>query len=241
MGAPLTFTVAFGIVKAKAKQLESGGRRVEVAAINAGMPQTMKYQGKELVTGIMKTPVSSSLYLSRAQLEGDGQGDLVHHGGEDKALCVYCLEHYGYWEQKLERKLGYGAFGENVTVRGLPEAEVCIGDKLQLGEAVVQVSQPRQPCYKLAARYGVPDLAMHVQESGFTGYYFRVLQEGVIPPQPTLRLLERDTGGVTVAFANRIKYTDKGNRAGIERILRVAALSASWRESFENRLAGLPS
>ncbi|MCD1259941.1 MOSC domain-containing protein [Paenibacillus athensensis] len=213
---------------------------VEVAAINTGMPHAMLYQSKELVTGIVKTPVSSSLYLSKTQLEGDGQADRVHHGGEDKALCVYCQEHYGYWEQLLERKLGHGAFGENVTVRGLLETEVCIGDIFRLGEAVVQVSQPRQPCFKLAARYGVADLVQRVQDSGFTGYYFRVLEEGVLPARPELRLLERDAGGVTVAFANRIKYTDKGDREGIERIVGVAALSASWRESFVKRLEELP-
>lgn len=212
---------------------------MEILSVNVGMPQTVEFDGKELVTGIYKSPVSSPLHVSKTQLDGDGQADLVNHGGEDKALCVYCVEHYAYWKSALEKEMTYGAFGENLTVRGLLEEEVGIGDTYEIGDAVVQVSQPRQPCFKLAKRYDVVDLPVRVQDSGFTGYYFRVLQEGTIPVSPKVKLLAKDPAGVTVAYANRIKYHDKDNVEGIRRILAVEALSGSWRQSFQKRLAEL--
>jgi MOSC domain-containing protein YiiM len=212
---------------------------MEIVSINVGLPQTIVYQGKELVTGIYKSPISSPLYVSKVQLDGDGQADLVFHGGEDKALCVYCEEHYSYWEQKLDRKLSFGAFGENLTVRGLLEDEVSIGDTYEMGDAIVQISQPRQPCHKLAKRHDVVDLADQVQETGFTGYYIRVIKEGVIPVQPKVKLIAKHEAGVTVAYANQIKYHDKTNNEGVEKILAVDALSASWRDSFAKRLAEL--
>jgi MOSC domain-containing protein YiiM len=212
---------------------------MEIVSINVGLPQTIVYQGKELVTGIYKSPISSPLYVSKVQLDGDGQADLVYHGGEDKALCVYCEEHYSYWEQKLGRKLSFGAFGENLTVRGLLEDEVNIGDTYEIGDAIVQVSQPRQPCHKLAKRHDVVDLAVQVEETGFTGYYFRIIKEGVIPVQPKVKFIAKHEAGVTVAYANQIKYHDKTNNEGMERILAVDALSASWRDSFAKRLAEL--
>ncbi|NEW09843.1 MOSC domain-containing protein [Paenibacillus sp. SYP-B3998] len=214
---------------------------MEIVSVNVGLPQTIVYQGKELVTGIFKTPISSSLYVSKVQLDGDGQADLVYHGGEDKALCVYSMEHYTYWEQKLNRKMELGAFGENVTVRGLLEEEVCIGDTFEIGEAIVQISQPRQPCHKLAKRYDVVDLVVQVQDTGYTGYYFRVIKEGMIPVQPQIKLMTRHEAGVTVAYANHIKYHDKKNLEAVERILAVDALSASWKDSFVKRLADLQS
>ncbi|MFD0696037.1 MOSC domain-containing protein [Paenibacillus sp. GCM10027628] len=212
---------------------------MEIVSVNVGLPQTIIYQGRELVTGIYKSPISSPLHVSKVQLDGDGQADLVYHGGADKALCVYCEEHYAYWERKLDRKLSWGAFGENLTVRGLLEHDVCIGDIYQIGEAIVQVSQPRQPCHKLAKRHDVVDLAVQVQDTGLTGYYFRVLREGMIPVEPNITLVTKHDAGVTVAFANEIKYQDKANLNGVERILAVEALSASWRESFDKRLAEL--
>lgn len=209
---------------------------VEVVSVNAGKPQTVTYQGRELSTGIYKQPVTGPVYLDWAQLEGDGQADLRYHGGPDKALCVYSADHYPYWENVLKRPLAPAAFGENITVRGLTEEEVCIGDIFQLGEAVVQVSQPRQPCFKLNVRYGRVDLVVLVQQTGFSGFYFRVLQPGLIGTDMPFRLLERQQHEVSVAFVNRIKYHDTDNRAAIEQILAVKELADSWRASFETRL-----
>ncbi|TVY05537.1 MOSC domain-containing protein [Paenibacillus cremeus] len=210
---------------------------VRLESLNVSKPVTVEYNGKSLETGIYKEPVSGSVFLSRVNLEGDGQADLVYHGGEDKAVCVYCSEHYPYWEERLDGKLsGSGAFGENFTVSGMTESELCIGDVFGIGEAVVQVSQPRQPCFKLAVKHGVTDLPAQVQATGYTGYYFRVLQEGRVEAGQPFRLMERDALGVTVAEANRLKYHDKQDVEGVRKLLQVKALSASWRESFERRL-----
>ncbi|MDR6554192.1 MOSC domain-containing protein [Paenibacillus qinlingensis] len=212
---------------------------MQITSINVGLPQTIAYRGKELTTGIYKTPVSSSLFVSKIQIEGDGQADLTVHGGVDKAICVYPEEHYAYWETLRGYKLDVATFGENLTIRGLQEHEVRIGDTFAIDEVIVQVSQPRQPCHKLAKRMDWPEATLHVQDTGYTGYYFRVLQEGRISPQSELRLLARDEAGVTVAYANQIKYHDKNNIEGVKRVLGVEALSTSWKQSFRKRLAEL--
>jgi MOSC domain-containing protein YiiM len=210
-----------------------------IVSLNVGKPQKQSYQGKEFETGICKTPIQGNVFLSSANLEGDGQADLIHHGGVDKALCVYPYEHYSYWEQEIGQPLTYGAFGENITVQGISEDDVCIGDIFQFGEAVVQVSQPRQPCYKVAARYNVPDFPLRIQQTGFTGFYLRVLQEGRVSAADPLLLLEKHTTDITVTFANRIRYDHKNNIEAIKTILTLPELASSWREIFTKQLAKL--
>jgi MOSC domain-containing protein YiiM len=210
---------------------------MQIKSINVGLPRTIQYQGKELTTGIYKTPVSLSLFVSKVQLDGDGQADLTVHGGVDKAICVYPEEHYTYWEQLRGHKLDTATFGENLTISGLQEHEICIGDIFAIDEVIVQVSQPRQPCHKLAKRMDWAEAALHVQETGYTGYYFRVLKEGFISPHSQMRLVARDEAGVTVAYANQIKYHDKFNLAGVKKVAAIEALSASWKQSFQKRLA----
>lgn len=212
---------------------------MEIVSINVGKPASIQGQNKELFTGIVKSPVSSILYLSGNQLEGDGQADLENHGGPDKALCVYCQEHFAYWEPILGKRLDPGAFGENITASGLLESEVCIGDTFSLGNAIVQVSQPRQPCYKLAERHAFPEFVSKVQTTGFSGYYFRVLQEGELPPNPQIELISRNSMGVTILFVNNILYQDKRNFEGIQHILAVPELSENLRLSLNKRLAKL--
>ncbi|WP_430006563.1 MOSC domain-containing protein [Metabacillus idriensis] len=194
------------------------------------------YNGREIETGIYKESVDHQLFLSKTNVEGDGQADLVHHGGEDKAVCVYSFDHYSYWEDALGVQLEPGAFGENLTIRGLTEENVCIGDVFQFGEAIVEVSQPRQPCFKLAMRHEVKDLPVQIQNTKFTGFYLRVLKEGRVSKEDCLKLLEPHANGVSIAAANQIKYHDKQNKEAIMRILEVKALSDSWRSSFEKRL-----
>lgn len=212
--------------------------QIEIVSINVGKPARLQFNNKEVSTGIMKTPVHSALFLSLLNFEGDGQADLKYHGGRDKAVCVYPYEHYAYWENELGIKLAYGAFGENLTIRGLTEADVCIGDVFQLGEAVVQVTQPRQPCYKLSAKYGEPDLPLKVQNTGYTGYYFRVLTEGTVSAADGLVLVSRHPKAVTVAFANEIMHHRKEDMPGIRTILEVDELSDSWKKTLRKRLEG---
>ncbi len=212
--------------------------KYEIVSINISKPELIPYQNKEISSGIFKRPVNQPLFLSQVNFEGDGQADLVHHGGRDKAVCVYPHEHYSFWENKLHTELEFGAFGENLTTHGLLESDVCIGDIYQLGEATVQVSQPRQPCYKLSARYGAPDMPLQVQETGFTGFYFRVLKEGVVSRMDGLHLISRHPKGITLSFANVIMHQEKDRFEDIKRILEVEELSESWRATFLKRLQG---
>ncbi|MFC0416933.1 MOSC domain-containing protein [Cytobacillus solani] len=211
---------------------------IEIFSLNVGMPREVQFQQKDVSTGIFKKATDEALYLSYLNFEGDGQGDLVHHGGREKAVCVYPYEHYPFWENELNRPLEYGSLGENLTIKGLLETDVCIGDVFELGKAIVQVSQPRQPCYKLTIRHGVPDMLLKVQQTGYTGFYFRVLAEGVVSKDDGLSLLHRHPKEITVSFANRIMHREKDNIEGIKQILEVEELSLNWRNTFLKRLAG---
>ncbi|MDH4161869.1 MAG: MOSC domain-containing protein [Nitrospirota bacterium] len=204
-----------------------------VKYLNIGLPKKELFHGKEFTTGICKKPVAGPLLLSRTGFIGDGVGDLRYHGGSDKAVCVYSLDHYPYWTATLGIALPEAAFGENLTVTGMLEPDICIGDTFRIGSAVVQVSQPRQPCRTLAARYGREDFVKLVVESGRTGFYFRTLTEGAVNADDMITLVQRDPFDVTVEFANHIYHHDRRNREGIERVLAAPALSESWRKSFQ--------
>ncbi|WP_216831289.1 MOSC domain-containing protein [Alkalihalobacterium elongatum] len=205
-------------------------------SIQVGKPKTVSHNGKDLLTGIYKTKVQGSVFIGKLNVEGDGQADLKNHGGKDKAVCVYPYEHYEYWQESLNRELTNGAFGENLTVSGMLEKDVCIGDTYKVGDVVVQVSQPRQPCFKLAKRNEVDDLVVRVQDTGFTGYYFRVLEEGFVEEDDTIELIERHPNQVSIEFANTIMFKEKDNLEGIMAILAVEELSESWRDTLQKRL-----
>lgn len=205
-----------------------------VVSLNTGLPRKESFPGKEIFTGICKQPATSPLHLGKLGFENDGVGDLKHHGGIDKAVCVYSLGHYPFWEETLGMKLPVAAFGENLTVSDVDEDDICIGDIFRLGTALVQVSQPRQPCRTLVARYGRDDLIKLVVDSGHTGFYFRVLEEGNVENGAALILQERDPHAVTVSFANHTYHHDRKNCDAIEKVLAVPALSASWQKSFRD-------
>lgn len=213
--------------------------QMEIRSLNVGKPIEVEHQGKTVRTGIFKMPVKDARYLSKVNFAGDEQADLKFHGGPDKAVCVYPFERYAYWEEKFGIPLGFGAFGENLTTEGMLEEEICLGDRFRLGEALVQVSQPRQPCFKLGAKHGLPELPLAIQQTGYTGYYFRVLREGEVRPGDRLELVERHSAGVTLAFANRVMHMDKEDAEGIRRVLAVEELSDSWRETLTARLSRL--
>lgn len=203
-----------------------------IESLNIGLPVKEIFHDKEITTGIRKQPVSGPARLGRLGFEGDGVADKKHHGGPDKAVCVYSTEYYRYWEEALGIKLPPAAFGENFSVSALHEEDICIGDIFEAGTALVQVSQPRQPCSTLAARYGRNDMVKLVVESGRTGFYFRVLREGIVKRGDALVLRERDPQNVTVSFANTTFHHDKKNCEAIERVLALPSLSESWRVSF---------
>lgn len=210
-----------------------------LVSLNVALPTEVMYQQKSVQTGIFKQPVEGVRFLRKVQLEGDGQGDLKNHGGPDKALCAYAQDHFPYWERTLGIEIKAGAFGENVTLVGMTEQEVCIGDRYKLGGAVVEVSQPRQPCFKLAMKHGVSDLVAQVQRTGYTGYYFRVIEEGPIEEGSPILLLHRGKEGRTISWANEIMYSkDTGPEqvAKVRDLLAVEALAESWRRMLTKRL-----
>ncbi|HYA86155.1 MAG TPA: MOSC domain-containing protein [Nitrospirota bacterium] len=210
-----------------------------IRTLNIGLPKKEIFNGKEFITGMCKKTVSIPLVLSEEGFEGDGVGDLKHHGGSDKAVCVYAIDHYEHWEKILGRKMPDAAFGENLSVTDMNEDNVCIGNIYRAGTATVQVSQPRQPCSTLAARYGREDFVKLVVDSGRTGFYLRVLEGGRVSSGDVLSLVEQDPRRVTISFANRIYHDDRKNGEGIEKVLAVSTLSKSWQKSFlelKNRL-----
>ena len=207
-----------------------------VSSILVGLPQVIGTD-KPWTSGFLKQTVSGPLWLGSINLAGDGQADLVHHGGEHKAVCVYPAAHYPYWREALGiPNLAFGDFGENFTVDELTEDNTCIGDVWTIGEAAVQVSQPRQPCWKLARRWNIKDLALQVQQTGRTGWYFRVLVEGIVQQGMALKLVDRPNSQWTIAAANRLMHHDQENTVDAARLADVAALSPSWKTTLNNRI-----
>lgn len=209
---------------------------MKVLFLNVGKPADLVYGKKIVQSGIRKSPVHGSIFLSKTGFEGDGQADLVHHGGEDKAVCVYPQEHYAYWEEVLQQPLPPAAFGENITAAGLLEETVHIGDVFQLGEAVVQISQPRQPCFKLAARYNEPKLALFVKQTGYTGFYFRVLTEGFVSAASRLKRIQSHPAVITIQKANQIMDSSDSDVKDIKKLLQVEELAESWKEELAKRI-----
>ncbi len=190
-------------------------------------------------TGYFKRPASGAVWLGYEGFRGDEQEDRRHHGGSEKAVCVYPDEHYPRWRDTLALPgLGHGAFGENLTVSGLTESGVCIGDVFTLGEACVQVSQPRQPCWKLARRWRVKDLAAQVERTGFTGFYLRVLRHGDVRAGDALTLVERFFPQWTIARCNEIMHHQKADAHAARELAGCDLLSTSWKDSLWARSQG---
>jgi MOSC domain-containing protein YiiM len=208
---------------------------MKIISLNVGTPQIQTYRGKEVLTAGLKSPVAEAM-LRFTNFDGDRQADLQNHGGPDKAICVYSFDHYPYWENLFGERLEPGAFSENLTLAGARESEICIGDVFQIGEAVVQVSQPRMPCSKLAGKRGQKKLPDLIHETGFSGFYLRVLREGLVKSGQTVTPLERHPAGVTIEFVNQILYKQRTDSESIRRALSVPELSVACRRSLESRL-----
>ncbi|HEV2550295.1 MAG TPA: MOSC domain-containing protein [Stellaceae bacterium] len=210
-----------------------------VISLNVGMPAALVCPDRTVTSAIRKAPVAGQVRLAREGLDGDRQADLVNHGGADKAICAYPSEHLPYWSARLGRTLGPAAFGENLSTEGLLERDLHLGAAFHLGSALVQVSQPRGPCFKLAALNGEPHLAQWVQSAGFTGFYFRCLEPGNIKAGDTFSLVDPNERAPTIADAVRVQYTDRDDHITLERLAACATLAEAWRSVFAKRLAGL--
>ena len=211
---------------------------MKLLSVNVGQPEAVEINGRAYRTGIDKRAVAGRVWLGQYNLEGDGQADLDNHGGPNRAVYCYPHEHYAYWAGVLNRDdFEFGQFGENLTLSGLLESEVCIGDIYEIGEAVIQPTQPRVPCYKLEGKLGIPGFAKTFLRANRSGFYARVLEEGAVAAGDGIRLLQRDAVGMTVAEVNAALYLDVPDPATAERALRLEALSPEWRRSFEKQLA----
>ena len=207
-----------------------------LVSLNVGLPRSLAHGEGHVRSGIFKSPVRGALRLGETGLEGDGQGDVENHGAPDKAVCVYRVKHLLYCQQRLGLRMEPGAFGENFSAEGLLEGEVRIGDAFRVGTAMVQVSQPRVPCFRLAARHGEKNLALWVKETGFTGFYLRCLEPGEVRAGDKLVPVERAEHGFTVAEANRLMHGDGWDVEGLRHLLATPELSAEWKRMLGSRL-----
>ncbi|QDU80252.1 6-N-hydroxylaminopurine resistance protein [Polystyrenella longa] len=211
-------------------------RPAVVISIQVGKPQLMDVDNP-WTSGFIKEPTMEPTWLGATNLDGDEQADLVHHGGPDKAVCVYSAVHYSYWNEQLALpEMNWGAFGENFTVSQLTEQDVCIGDIWSVGETLLQVSQPRQPCWKLARRWEIKDLALQVQKTGYTGWYFRVLKEGWVLPLMPIQLVERLHEQWTIAAANQVMHDNKTDWKSSSQLGALEELSSSWKKTLAKRV-----
>ncbi|MDD5541755.1 MAG: MOSC domain-containing protein [Acidobacteriia bacterium] len=189
----------------------------------------------EWFSAINKAPVNGSIRLCRKGLEGDDQADKENHGGLDKAILAYSAAHYEAWKRELPvTSLPFGAFGENFTVEGLTEDHVCIGDTFQIGSVVVQVSQPRVPCWKLSQRWNLPELTKQVAVSGRTGWYLRVLEEGFVEAGTQMELAERKFQEWTVLRASKVMRSRQTHPSEAHELAKCELLSQSWREKLRS-------
>ena len=206
-------------------------------SINVGLPHEIIHGGRAVTTGIFKLPIAGPVWLGRLNLAGDGQADLRVHGGADKAVYLYPLEHYAFWAGELGRSdFSHGQFGENFTTEGLLEDEVSIGDVFRIGMARVQVTQPRSPCFKLGIRMGDENFPVRFTSANRTGFYLRVLEEGMVKAGDAIDRIERATGSMSVRDVFRLRHAG-GTRAEYEHAARLPGLASSWRAAFEKWLA----
>lgn len=210
---------------------------MELISINIGKKKTYNFDGVIINTALEKSPVEKSVYVHKLGLTGDEQAEKVIHGGVDKAVCIYPFEHYKYWENSLNKKMPDSSFGENLTVKGMLEKDICIGDIFQIGEVIIQITQPRQPCFKLTYIHNVPRMSYLTQNTGFTGYYARVLKEGNININDKIILVEKSPKSISIDFTNQILHSDNKNKKAIEKILEVEEIAVKLRQTFQKLLA----
>ena len=218
---------------------------MKLVSVNRGLPREVAWHGETVTTAIYKEPVKGRVALRTLNLDGDRQADLSVHGGKDKAVYCYPVEHYGFWRSELPgRELPMGSFGENFTVEGLVEDSVRIGDRFSIGSAEVVVTQPRMPCYKLGIRFGSDELVKRFLASRRTGFYMAVAQEENVGAGDEIVMLSREPEPVSVADITRLYVTKQygsDDIALVHRALGVHALPESWKEYFRKRLQMTPA
>ena len=210
-------------------------------SVNVGMPRDVEWEGRTVHTAIWKDPVEGPRMVRRLNIDGDGQGDLNGHGGVNRAVFVYQIESYRYWQEFLGRDdFTYGQFGENFTVEGLADDEVCIGDRYRIGSALFEVSQPRVTCYRVGIRMDEPQMPSLLVAHRRPGFYLRVLEEGEVGAGDAIERVERGPEAMTVAEIDGLLYLPNRARRDLARALRIPALSEGWQGSFRELLEQAP-
>ena len=208
-----------------------------ILSVNVGMPRDVEWEGRTVRTGIWKDPVAGRRMVRRLNVDGDGQGDLSGHGGVNRAVFVYQIESYRYWQKFLGRDdFSYGQFGENFTVEGLADDEVCVGDQYRIGSALFEVSQPRVTCYRVGIRMSEPQMPSLLVGHHRPGFYLRVLAEGEVGAGDTIERVGRGPEAMTVAEVDGLLYLPNRPRRDLVRALRIPALSPGWQGSFRELL-----
>ncbi|HEY2519798.1 MAG TPA: MOSC and FAD-binding oxidoreductase domain-containing protein [Streptosporangiaceae bacterium] len=215
---------------------QSGGP--VLLSVNVGLPKDVPWHGKTVYTGVYKQPVAGPQMVRRLNIDGDGQGDKAGHGGEQRAVMVYQIESYEHWRKHFGRDdLTYGIFGENLTVDGLADDEVCIGDRYRIGHAELEVTQPRVTCYRVGLRFGAPELPALLVGHHRPGFYMRVITEGQIQAGDTIVKTRSGPGALSVADVDALLYLGDHDRAKLQAALTIPALSPGWQASFRDLLA----
>lgn len=210
---------------------------MKIVSVNVSLPRAVSHGDRTVVTGIFKTAVAHRVKVGTLGLAGDGQADLENHGGIHKAVYAYPVEHYESWSRELRRNdFVHGQFGENLTVEGLAEDDVFIGNIYRIGTVVLEVTQPRVPCYKLALRMNLPDFPKRFAASGRTGFYLRVLEQGEIGAGDAIELINTDPRKLSVHALMRLMYFERDNFELAEKALSIPALTPSWREELSEHL-----
>ena len=203
-------------------------------SVNVGLPRDISWEGKTVHTAVWKSAVQGRRMVRRLNVDGDGQGDLAGHGGEHRAVFVYQTDSYRYWEKQLGRNdFTFGQFGENFTVDGLADDEVCIGDRYRIGSALFEVTQPRVTCYRVGIRMNEPRMAALLVSHHRPGFYFRVLEEGEVGSGDEIVKVAEDPVRMTVAEADALLYLPGHSRDQLQRALSIPALSPGWQASFK--------
>ena len=203
-------------------------------SVNVGNPREITWRGKTVYTSVWKGPVQGRRQVGRLNIDGDAQGDLAGHGGEYRAVFVYQMDSYHYWQRELKRSdFTFGQFGENFTVEGLADSEVCVGDRYRIGGALFEVTQPRVTCYRVGIRMDEPRMAALLVAHHRPGFYFRVLKEGEVGAGDEIVKVAEGPERLTVAAADALLYLPAPAKEDLERALRIAALSPGWKSSFE--------
>jgi MOSC domain-containing protein YiiM len=207
----------------------------KLMSVNVGLPKDIAWKNRTVYTGAWKTPVTGRRMVRRLNIDGDGQGDLAGHGGENRAVLVYQLDSYRHWAKEFHRgDLGPGLLGENLTVEGLPDDEVCIGDRYRIGQAVFEVTQPRVTCYRAGMRIGEPRMAALLVSHRRPGFYCRVITEGEVEAGQAIVKIAAGPERITVAEIDALLYLPGHPRDALQRALRVPALSPGWKASLQS-------